>query len=165
MKALIVYDSVYGNTEKVAQAIANALGSPDEVIAVKASEARPEQFTGIKLLVIGSPTQRFRPTGPVNDLIVRIPKIGLRGTKVAVFDTRLTQGEIDKTPVLAFFVKLFGMNAYAVKPIVVQLKKRGGELIGSPEGFYVQGTEGPLVEGELERAGNWARTTLAGALK
>jgi flavodoxin I len=165
MKAMIVYDSVYGNTEKVAQAIASALGSPEEVKTVKVSEARPEEFTGLKLLVVGSPTQRFRPTAIVNDLLIKIPRTGLRGTKVAVFDTRLAQGEIDKTPVLAFFVKLFGMNAYAAKPIVVQLKKRGGELIGSPEGFYVLGMKGPLAEGELERAVNWARNTLAGALK
>ena len=72
---------------------------------------------------------------------------------MAAFDTRLTQGNIDATPVLPFFVKLFG---YAAEPIAKELQKKGGVLVLPPEGFYVEGTEGPLVQGELERAATWA---------
>ena len=57
-----------------------------------------------------------------------------------------------------FFVRLFG---YAAKPIADRLQKRGGVLVVPPEGFYVEGTEGPLQEGELERASEWARRIVA----
>jgi hypothetical protein len=69
--------------------------------------------------------------------------------------------EINKTPILAFFVRLFGVNAYAARPIANRLRKKGGKLVGSPEGFFVEGMKGPLVEGELERAVNWARQIIA----
>jgi hypothetical protein len=59
---------------------------------------------------------------------------------------------------LAFFVRLFG---YAAKPISKGLGKKGGEAVVPPEGFFVEGMEGPLMEGELGRAEEWARTILA----
>ena len=62
MKALILYDSVYGNTEKIALAIGHALGTQEEVSVVKAGEARPDQLAGSDLLIVGAPTQRFRTT-------------------------------------------------------------------------------------------------------
>jgi hypothetical protein len=60
--------------------------------------------------------------------------------------------EIEKVRILALFVRLFG---YAAEPIADRLRKKGGELIVPPEGFLVDGTEGPLIEGELERAADW----------
>jgi len=161
MKTLILYESVYGNTEKIAQAIGNALGPQEEVSVLKASDARPDQFAGLSYLIVGAPTQRFKTTAAVSDLLKMIPQNGLKGVKVAAFDTRLSKGEIDKTPVLAFFVKLFGTRAYAARFIAEQLKKKGGTIAGSPEGFFVEGMKGPLVEGELERAVSWARKIAA----
>jgi hypothetical protein len=58
---------------------------------------------------------------------------------------------------LSNLVNVFG---YAAKPISDRLEKKGGELAVPPEGFYVDGTEGPLTEGELERAADWARQIL-----
>ena len=55
-------------------------------------------------------------------------------------------------------VNVFG---YAAEPIGDKLEGKGGEPVISPEGFYVDGTEGPLTEGELERAADWARHILA----
>jgi hypothetical protein len=55
-------------------------------------------------------------------------------------------------------VKLFG---YAAIPIANRLRKKGGELALPPEGFIVEGTEGPLRRGELERAADWARQLVA----
>ena len=55
---------------------------------------------------------------------------------------------------LSFFVKLLG---YPAKSIADRLQKKGGDLAAPPEGFYVAGTEGPLLEGELDRAAQWAR--------
>ena len=160
MKAMVVYDSAFGNTEQIAQAIGNGLGSQEDVEILQAGKVKPEQLTGLRLLIVGSPTQRFRPTGAIKNLLKGIPKNGLNGVKVAAFDTRFTQSDIDEIPVLPFFVRLFGARAYAAKPIAGGLKKKGGELVVPPEGFYVEGTEGPLQEGELERAADWAKEIL-----
>jgi flavodoxin len=157
MKGLIVYDSLYGNTEKIALAIGEALGNREEFTIMRVGNVKPDHFTDLDLLIIGSPTQRFQPTPAMNNLLKRIPQNGLKGVKVTAFDTRLTEEWINKTPVLAFFVRVSGRSAYAAKSIADKLKKKGGELISLPEGFYVEGTEGPLVQGELERAASWAK--------
>ena len=86
-----------------------------------------------------------------------IPKNGLEDITVAAFDTRFPVSKIDKIRILAFFVRIFG---YAAKPIADRLEKKGGELVVPPEGFYVTDTEGPLFEGELERAADWAKQIL-----
>jgi flavodoxin len=160
MEAMVVYDSAYGNTERIAQAIGQALGPPAEVEVVRASQVKPEQLTELGLLIVGSPTQKFRPLGAVTGLLKRIPKDSLKGVKVAAFDTRFPTSEIEKNRILAFFVRLFG---YAAKPIADRLEKNGGEVIVPPEGFYVEGVEGPLQEGELERAADWAKQIRAKA--
>jgi len=158
MKAMVVYDSAYGNTEQIAQAIGSALGAPEDVEIRRVGDVQPEQLAGIDLLIAGSPTQKFRPTPAMTDWMKRIPDNGLAGVKVAAFDTRFTENEINKVRVLAFMVRMFG---YAAQPIAGRLEKKGGELAVPPEGFYVGDTEGPLLEGELERAAEWARQVLA----
>jgi flavodoxin len=155
---MVVYDSVYGNTEKIAAAVAAALGSPEDVAIARASDARPEQLTDLTLLIVGSPTQKFRPIAPVTAFLKSIPKTGLKGIQVAAFDTRFTQSAVDTVRILAFFVNIFG---YAAEPIADRLQKKGGVLAAPPEGFYVADTEGPLLEGELERAASWARQIVA----
>ena len=159
MSILIIYDSVFGNTEKIAQAIGAALSLQEDVETLRVSAVKPEQLAGLKLLIAGSPTRQFRPTTAMTSFLKGIPGNGLKGVKVATFDTRITQSKIEATPVLAFFVRIFG---YAAKPMAKILQKKGGELVGLPEGFFVEGTEGPLKEGELERAADWARQIIAG---
>ena len=154
MNAMVVYDSMYGNTAKVAEAIGQALGAPEDVRVVRVGEAAPEQLEGVALLVVGSPTQKFSPTGGTTRFLKGIPKNALEGVKVAAFDTRFTESKIEEIGILAFFVRIFG---YAAEPIANRLAKKGGELAIPPEGFYVADAEGPLVEGELERAAEWAR--------
>ena len=158
MKAMVVYDSVFGNTEKIAQAIGRALGPPEDVEIVQVGHAKPEPLAGLTLLIVGSPTRQFSPTGAMSSFLKSIPKNGLQGVKVAAFDTRFTVSAIAEIRILAFFVRIFG---YAAKPIADRLKKKGGELVIPPEGFYVGDTEGPLLEGELERAADWARQVIA----
>jgi flavodoxin len=158
VKAMVVYDSMYGNTGKVAEAIGKALGPQEDVEVVRAGEMKPEQLAGVRLLIVGSPTQKFRPTGTTTQFLKGIPQNGLNGVKVAAFDTRITEDEIEEIRILAFFVSIFG---YAAKPIADRMQKKGGELAVPPEGFYVGGMEGPLLEGELERAAGWAREIAA----
>ncbi len=154
MKVLIIYDSGFGNTEKVALAVCNSLGALGDVAAVKVGEVKPEQLQNLDLLIIGSPTRAFRPTPAIQKYLKALPKDALNGVKVAAFDTRISM-EDTNSGFLKFMVNIFG---YAAKPISEQLKNKGGELSSPPEGFFVKDTEGPLKEGELERAAAWAKS-------
>jgi hypothetical protein len=71
----------------------------------------------------------------------------------AAFDTRIALEDIN-SPILRFLVNIGG---YAAPSIGKRLEKAGARLVASPEGFAVKGTEGPLKEGEVERAAEWAR--------
>jgi hypothetical protein len=112
----------------------------------------------VDLLIVGSPTQGFRPTAATRACLKGIPAGQLKSIRVAAFDTRFTQRNIQKPKFLGLMVKIFG---YAAEPIGNALQKSGGQLVFPPEGFYVDDTQGPLVEGELERAAEWARRLLA----
>jgi flavodoxin len=161
MKAMVVYDSVFGNTEKIAQVIGQALGSQMDVETRRVGDVRPEQLPRLTLLIVGSPTRGFRPTPAISKLLKSIPQNGLKGVQVAAFDTRFTREKIETespVPILPILVNVFG---YAAKPIADRLEKKGGKLIVPPEGFFVEGTEGPLQAGELERAADWARQIVA----
>ena len=152
MKVLIIYDSFFGNTEQIAYAIGNALGSGEDVGTFRVSGVKIEQLTGLELLIVGSPTRGFRPTQAITGFLKRISNNDLKGVKVAAFDTRISTSDIESSA-LRFLVKIGG---YAAKRIADRLKKSGGTLIMPPEGFFVKDKEGPLKEGELERAVDWA---------
>jgi flavodoxin I len=158
MRTVIIYDSHYGNTEKIAQGIGKVLHEQGEVIVVRVGEVNMNMLTGIDLLVIGSPTQQFRATEAMRSFLKDIPKDKLKGVRVSAFDTRLTQAFINKHPPLSFFERMFG---YAAGRITKALKEMGGKVVVPGEGFYVEDTEGPLVEGEVERAEQWARKLFA----
>ena len=156
MKALVIYDSVFGNTEKVAKAIAEGLEAQAGVEFLKPEQVDPQGLASWDLLVVGSPTRGFRPTEAMTDLLNRIQPKSLKNVKVAAFDTRFKADELESAGV-RFIVKTGG---YAAKRIADRLKKAGGNLVAAPEGFYVSDTEGPLKAGELERASEWAAQLL-----
>ena len=147
MKALIVYDSVYGNTEKIARAIAGALTPSGEVKVLRPGEVNLSDLASIDLLIVGSPTQGGRATPAIQEFLNKIPANALKNVSVASFDTR-------------FSTRLVGIFGYAAGKIADSLKTKGGTLILSPEPFFVKGREGPLKEGELERAAGWAKRIL-----
>jgi flavodoxin I len=157
VKVLVVYDSVYGNTEKIAQAIVGALGAPPDVELRRVGDVQPGQLAGLKLLVVGSPTQKFTLLPAVRDFIKDIPTDALQGVRVAAFDTRANLAEVNS----GLLRTLAGWFGYAAEKIAGRLKKKGGTEAGPPGTFFVKGTEGPLAEGELERAADWARGLIA----
>jgi len=135
MNALIVYDSTYGNTEKIAQAIGEGISGQIR----RVSEVNPADLKGFDLLIIGSPTHGGFPSEGIYGLLKA--SLALEGSNVAAFDTRT------KTTI-------FG---YAAPKIAKSLQKHGGNLLAPPEGFLVRGMHGPLQDGELERATDWAK--------
>jgi flavodoxin I len=148
MKALVIYDSVYGNTEKVAQAIGEAIGG--EVKLARVGDVDVSQLKALDLLFVGAPTHAARPSPAAKEFLDKVEPRALEGVKVAGFDTRLTNT----------WARIFG---FAARGIANGLKKKGGTLMASPEAFYVEGSEGPLKDGELERAAAWARKIVQSA--
>ena len=147
MKALIVYDSVYGNTEKIARAIAGAIAPSAEVKVLRAGEVSASELASLDLLIVGSPTQGGKPTRAIQDFLNKLLESAIKGINVAAFDTR-------------FSTKLVAIFGYGAGKIADSLKKKGGNLILPPEPFFVKSREGPLKEGELERAAVWAKRIL-----
>jgi len=103
----------------------------------------------VDLLFIGAPTQGGRPTQPVQDFLKKIPESDIKNINIATFDTRIS----------AKWVGIFG---YAAGRIAKALKKKGAALVSDPAPFFVLGKEGPLKDGELERAAAWAREVISG---
>ncbi|MBN1160870.1 MAG: flavodoxin family protein [Dehalococcoidales bacterium] len=147
MKALVIYDSMYGNTEELAKEIGRALGSGAKV--VKAGFARVEDVTSSHLVIIGSPTQGGRQTPGIKAFVDELPVEAFKDKRFAAFDTRFKN----------VFAKIFG---YAAPRIESAIRDKGGNTTAQPQGFFVKGTKGPLLEGELERAATWAKSIAAG---
>jgi flavodoxin len=156
MKTLVVYDSFFGNTKQVALAISDGLASEGSCETLHVSNATPEHLKGLDVLIVGSPTRAFRPTKLITDFLNSIPKDGLKGIRVAAFDTRISTADV-RSRFLSTMVGLFG---YAAKPIADKLAKKGGTLIAQPEGFFVNGSEGPLKDNELKRASTWVKSAI-----
>ena len=141
MKTLVVYDSLYGNTAQVAEAIGAAIAGESQVLRI--GEAKPSELGSFDLVIAGAPTQGGRATDAMRAFLSRVS--ALEGAKVAVFDTRLR----------ARWVKVF---VYAAGKIAARMKSLGATLVAEPEGFIVEGKKGPLADGELERAAVWAKS-------
>jgi flavodoxin len=146
MNAVIVYDSQYGNTERIARVIADELGEFGEVRATLVHQAHLDGLRSVDLLVMGCPTQGWRPTPTMLSFLEGISSEELHGPALACFDTRF------KLP--------RWMTGSAAKVMADELQERGVQLLVPPESFFVKGMEGPLRSGELERAASWARTLL-----
>jgi len=156
LKVLIIYDSFFDNTEKIAQTIGEALSPKNQVAVVKVSVLKPVQLTGVDLLIVGSPTRAFRPTKPIVKFLKNLPDGALKDVQVAAFDTRINPADVNSR-LLNICVKLFG---YAAEPIARLLIRKGGQQIIEPAGFFVKASEGPLQEGELQRATEWVKKAI-----
>jgi flavodoxin len=152
MKTLVVYDSYFGNTEKIAQAVGAALGVAETDIR-RVGSVTVEDLRGVELLMVGSPTRGFRPSEATTALLTSIPAGALQGLKIAAFDTRIDPRTI-KNPIFRWIVTRGG---YAAPKIAKELIQKGAQSFLEPDGFIVEASEGPLRDGELERAANWAQ--------
>lgn len=143
MNALVVYDTQYGNTERIAQAIANTLRAFGQAQAVRVDPAHPVSFHGVNLLIVGCPTQGFRPTPAMQSFLGNVSSQSLSDLAVACFDTRF-RGFLWKNSAAPRMARL--LRTMGVEPLV------------APESFFVKAMkkEGPLLAGEVERAASWA---------
>ncbi len=152
MNTLIIYDSEYGNTAKIAHALAVGAAEAGKVIRKTAAEVRPMDLCTVDLVMVGSPTQGGRPTEPIQALLDKLSNDVVRNVRVAAFDTRYAINAHGRF--LKFLMKRID---FAAPKIAAGLVEKGAKLITQPQGFIVHDTKGPLEPGELERARLWSR--------
>lgn len=144
MNTTIVYFSKFGHTQQVAETMGRALESANgQVRLVSAEELVVADLAAADLVVTGSPTHNMNLPESVRPVLDRLPKRCLRGKQIAAFDTSYKMNWL-----LARFT--------AAPRLSKKMRKLGGKQATRPESFYVAGREGPLFDGELERAEKWA---------
>ena len=152
MKTLVVYDSLYGNTKAIAQAIGDAI--PGEVPVLHVSQVNTSDLENVDLLIIGSPTHGALPSQAIQGLLERIGPPPREGALVATFDTRLTWGFLER------------WGGFAAPKMAATLQEKGWTIAGAPGGFFVKGLKkGPLKRGETDRAAAWAKGLVEGQMK
>ncbi|MCP2293557.1 flavodoxin domain-containing protein [Nocardia amikacinitolerans] len=160
MRARVVYESMFGNTAKIAEAIAQGLREHAEVEVVNVMAAGEVPAPTVDLLVVGGPTHALglsrqltrRDAAKLTDAPIATD-IGVRewlgaAMPVAAGHRALAFGtKVAKPPWLP---------GSAAKGIGKRLRRLGYSLADQPTDFFVEGTTGPLAEGELDRARHWA---------
>ena len=165
MKALVVYESMWGNTEQVARAVAAGLSESLSVELTEVASAPLDPGSDFSLIVVGGPTHAFSMSRPatradahsrgaehgedvagVREWLDQLPS-ARRGEVVATFDTKVA--------------KMRRLPGSAAKSAAKAASRHGYERPAFVESFYVQDTEGPLLDGELERATEWGRRVAA----
>jgi len=165
MRALVVYESVFGDARAIAHAIAEGLSPSLAADALAAAEAPTEIGPDVGLLVVGGPNHAFgmpRPStreGAVKQYGADIADTGA-GLHEWLEAARLVEGRI---PAAAFDTRGSGHPMltrmdHASRTEEKLLGKLGSQLVAPAEHFFVADTKGPLVEGEEDRARAWGRT-------
>lgn len=159
MKAQIVYESMFGNTMMVAEAIADGIARHGHVDVFEVGKAgAPPQ--DLDLLVLGGPTHAFGLSRPSTRQDanrqasggVISERIGLREWIATLAEARLC------VPAATFDTKVAQpgwLPGSAAGSAAKRLRRLHIPILVLPESFYVEGTPGPLVDGELTRARHW----------
>jgi len=170
VRTLIIYESMFGNTHVIADAIAKGLEPLDNVVVIPVSEAGAERLGEAELLVVGGPTHfhgMSRPRTrawaaataqkPKKDLVLDrdaqgpgvrdwIGSLGHGHAKFAAFDTRF------KGPTF--------LRGMASRSISRGLRRHGFEMVSKPESFFVT-LENRLEPGKETRAREWGKRLAA----
>jgi flavodoxin len=151
MKTIVVYDSTYGNTERIARCVAEVLAArvPTQVLPV--AEADGLDLQAGDILVVGCPTQGHTATPAVRLWLKHFQHGFLQGVDVAAFDTR--------------FRKAAWLTGVASRTIAKEMRRAGTTLLVPAESFFVSATKGPLEAGEMDRVIGWAEALLQVAQK
>jgi menaquinone-dependent protoporphyrinogen IX oxidase len=143
MRSLVIYHSRYGNTERIARAIAEGLSERGETRAVALHDLRRTDLENAHLVVLGMPTQVKSMPLSMRGFMRRSGSEVWFARPVAVFDTRFHEDQ--------------GKTGSAAAVLDARLRAMGAMVVVPPESFFVTGMKGPLEEGEVERAKVWGR--------
>ncbi len=135
IKAAIIYDTKFGNTEMVAKALAEGMKKHGvNVDCFKIGDVEVSKLVDYDLLAIGGPTQAFGPSKPIKDFLQKLENVNISSMRAFTFDTK--------------FKSRFAGSA--AKSIEKQLKKLGMTIVKSYSSAIVKGGEGPLEDGTEE---------------
>jgi Flavodoxin len=159
-RALVIFESMFGNTRMIAEAVAEGLASRFVTDLIEVSLAPARIPDDVSLVVVGGPTHAFGLTRPRTraDAATQAdgPLIssagGVRewleaaerprsGVRAAAFDTRIDKPRVPGS---------------AARGAQKRLRRLGFRVVVAAESFYVTGTKGQLVQGEVDRAHRWA---------
>ena len=159
-----MYESLFGNTETVARAVADGMAGQAEVTVVDV-RTMPGAL-GMDVVVVGGPTHAFGMSRPATrqDAVRQgatredVATVGLRewldasppltDVAAAVFDTK-----VDRP-----------LAGSAARKAERRLRRLGCRMLVPSESFHVVGTPGPLADGERERARRWGAAVAAAAV-
>ncbi|WP_152190059.1 flavodoxin family protein [Georgenia satyanarayanai] len=163
MDAVIVYESMWGNTKAVAEAIAAGLSPHLQVEALEVGSAPSASSLDVALLVVGGPTHAFGMSRPQTreDAARRGGHPG--GTGIREWIESAGDGLSLSVAAFDTHARHPNLPGAASKKAAKALRRAGCTLVAQPESFYVEGQEGPLLPGELDRARTWGEH-LAGLL-
>ncbi|MGI6392407.1 MAG: flavodoxin family protein [Candidatus Izemoplasmatales bacterium] len=140
MEIIIIYDSYFGNTLKVAEMFQSEFATGNYHALIKhCGQASLEDIQRSKLVLLGSPTRGFRESPAMMSFLKR-KDICLKDKRVFAFDTRISIIDI-KSKLLRRLMKRFG---YAATNMEKRLKKNGVEVVMPATGYPVVSVEGPL---------------------
>lgn len=167
MKIVVVYESMFGNTKAIAEAIGEGLQDAGALTIGTVDDLSPDEARDAKMIVVGGPTHargmakanahgalasdtthtygRVQPGDQnLRDWLARLPD---GHGRAAAFDTR--------------YRKPMFLTGSAAKKIATILRRKGHSNVDT-HSFFVEAVEGPLAEGERERAVAWGRELAAG---
>jgi hypothetical protein len=164
-RALVVYESMFLNSEKIAESVASGLRSNGwlaTALDVRDATPAPDELDELDLVVLGAPTHGFSLSRPstradavrqgasaaraesgLREWLASLPHAADASPVVAVFDTRVS--------------KVRRLPMAAGRTISKLVARHGFRVVGRPEGFLVEDVGGPLCDGEIERAAAWGR--------
>lgn len=158
MRALVVYESMFGNTRQVADAVAAGLRTALDVRVLEVSAAPREIPDAVDLVVLGGPTHAFGMSRPSTRASAAEqgadPRAGRsNGIREWLADVTAPAG----TLAVAFDTKVARphLPGSAARAAQRRLRRRGLVPLDHAKTFYVTATEGDLVDGELDRARQW----------
>ena len=146
MKILVVYDTKHGNTRKIAEEIASAFGADHQAHLKRVAEAEPQDVASADVLVLGCPTHAWSPTPATKDFLKRLKGTFNEGKHAAAFDTKLSSR----------------FAGSAARKLEKSLSKLGFQIAAPRLSAIVSGMKGPLGEGQIEKAREFAAAILAG---
>ena len=154
MNAVVVYESYWGNTAQIAQAVARGLG--EGATALTTTAATPEALRDVDLVVIGAPLLGFAlPTEQMRSSLAGNPSTPPSDTSNPTVRTWLENLDVAPRAFATFETRIWWSPGSAASTVAKMLAKRGWQQVGKPERFMVTGRFGPLKPGESQRAEVW----------
>jgi hypothetical protein len=164
MRALVVFESMFGNTEQIARAVAEGLSVRMPVDVVEVGSAPTELPSDLALLVVGGPTHAFGMSRPNTRAdATRQAKGHVVSQKLGIREWLDKLGRSAGVPATAFDTKVTSRWALgsAARTAQKRLTRLGFARAEAAQTFHVEGTPGPLLEGEVARAQQWGERLAA----